>query len=296
MTSSELDKIPSDYSEGSPSPKPYENDGLQRTQTIHPHSDDAPRRSSDTLSSTSTIRNVRSTASSVRSPLDKADSEAHEETPSPVNRRGVTATLQAAARPPRSASLQSSLAATTTEKKSVDSSIKHTNESSSSRKNFPAAVRPVIAPRGRPRPRDPPNVDHVLKSNSRVNMSFDNKRFWDISSANRNLAERIQTVKPTYSRTPEQPKFYRSKMDLKQTTGFFTLQRDNTRIANRIMLAKPTVPVAPGRSSSVSRIPSSRPSSSWSRATFDIASRPPSASHVAPVSMGRNRASWKDNL
>lgn len=72
------------------------------------------------------------------------------------------------------------------------------------------------------------NFSHTRKANNRINMSFDNVKYWEIEKTNAFLAERIQKTKPTYSRMPSEPRALKSRFELKQTKEFFTLQRDNS--------------------------------------------------------------------
>ncbi|XP_055340097.1 uncharacterized protein LOC129589380 [Paramacrobiotus metropolitanus] len=117
---------------------------------------------------------------------------------------------------------------------------------------------------------------HTLKSNNRINMSFDNSKYWEIEKTNRFLAERIQNTKPTYSRMPAESRPLRSRFELKQSKDFFSLQRDNMRIATRIVQAKPTVPAARPKSS----LAGSRPSSSASTFNYSSVSRSESYSNL----------------
>ena len=244
--------------------------------------------------------------SSLKSPTQSNDVPKPREPPIPVRRPSIPRSLSRTTTIlPRSQSLNAravsgqdlpTAATNQVKKQQTPVAIK---QSSTGKYAGAAAVRPVIAP-SRPRPREPPNVDHVLKSNSRINVTFDNKRYWDITMANRNLAERINSAKPTYSRVPADSTFYRSKLELKQSTGFFAMQRDNTvrffqkknltsmkkmmegkvfyvasctlqRIAHKIMLAKPTVPLARGRANSAnSRVSLSRPSKIPSSSNYFI--------------------------
>ena len=302
MADTDTDDNPSQYLTYNQPGSPVDLEMTQTIQTLARHTA-VTSRTSSTEHSPDDDRSRR--RSPLKSPTQSNDIPKPREPPISVRRPGIPRSLsQTTTILPRSQSLNAravsgqdlpTAATNQVKKQQTPAGIK---QSSTAKCAGATAVRPVIAP-SRPRPREPPNVDHVLKSNSRINVTFDNKRYWDITMANRNLAERINSVKPTYSRVPADSTFYRSKLELKQSTGFFAMQRDNTvrffqktlifmtktkkgkvlyvasctlqRIAHKIMLAKPTVPLARGRANSAnSRISPSRPSKIPSQSNYSI--------------------------
>lgn len=84
-------------------------------------------------------------------------------------------------------------------------------------------VKPVIL-----RTSSEANFNHIRKSSDRINMSFDNARYWEIEKTNQFLSERLQKAKPTYTRKPSEPRIVRSRFELQKSKDFFDLQRDNS--------------------------------------------------------------------
>ena len=97
-----------------------------------------------------------------------------------------------------------------------------------------ANVKPVIMDRSLPRlapppRRAPPSLDHIRKANSRLNMSFENQKFYEIVKDNLYLADRIQSAKSSYAKDSSEPPkvVIRSKLEVRQSKELYNLAQEN---------------------------------------------------------------------